>query len=471
MFGVRREWVAWLRWLAPVCLLWLAAGEPQQSALIATSSGDHLWWIQPQEKSWAVVHAAKGPSGALVRHVVARFDDPPAALAAEGERVWVLFEAKQGRCELVAGTAALNPASDLWFVRPAGMRLCASLPCAGVESVTGADGELWALRTGAPTHASRLVGESWVAVELPPHDAGFIRRELVRSRGALWYLVERTDGSTLRWVREAGAWRSVPLDVPAWSRTIPGTDLLSLQARDGVLGVVEGGRFVARAPVPAQGVVLGWGDSLGSLELLSGEAKWAPLTTAGDGFGDATAIVEQASTAARWFHLPLLGVLSLGTLMLAAILKAARQVRAPAEPRAQPVGMAVGRRLAALVFDAAPVGFACMLAFDVGPAELFGIPVWVTDIDESRPFIWMTIGTVAFGMVEECAGARSMGKRVFGGVVVRSDGSAAAWPRHVLRNLLKGLTMLSPLLALPALVSRRGAGVAEVVTDMAVAEA
>jgi hypothetical protein len=471
MFGVRREWVAWLRWLAPVCLLWLAAGEPQQSALIATSSGDHLWWIQPQEKSWAVVHAAKGPSGALVRHVVARFDDPPAALAAEGERVWVLFEAKQGRCEVVTGTAALNPASDLWFVRPAGMRLCASLPCAGVESVTGADGELWALRTDAPTHASRLVGERWVEVELPPPPADFIRRELVRSRGALWYLVERTDGSTLRWVREAGAWRSVPLDVPAWSRTIPGTDLLSLQARDGVLGVVEGGRFVARAPVPAQGVVLGWGDSLGSLELLSGEAKWAPLTTAGDGFGDATAVVEQASTAARWFHLPLLGVLSLGTLMLAAILKAARQVRAPAEPRAQPVGMAVGRRLAALVFDAAPVGFACMLAFDVGPAELFGIPVWVTDIDESRPFIWMTIGTVAFGMVEECAGARSMGKRVFGGVVVRSDGSAAAWPRHVLRNLLKGLTMLSPLLALPALVSRRGAGVAEVVTDMAVAEA
>jgi hypothetical protein len=56
-------------------------------------------------------------------------------------------------------------------------------------------------------------------------------------------------------------------------------------------------------------------------------------------------------------------------------------------------------------------------------------------------------------------------------VVVRADGSAAGWPRHVFRNLLKGLTMLSPLLALPALVSRRGAGVAEVVTDMAVAEA
>lgn len=471
MRGVMRDWVAWLRWLVPVALLWAAAGSQPVPSPVATSSGDHLWWVQQQKKMWVVTHAARGPDGTLVRHAVAKFDDAPAALAAEGDRVWVLFGAKQGRCELVTGAAMVNPASDLWFVRPAGMRLCASLPRTRVESVAAIDGELWALCADTPSHALRIVGETWVEVELPSHASSFTRRELVRSRGALWYLVESTDGSTLRWSRESGAWRSVPVSLPAWVRTIPGADLLTVQTSDGGIGWVEGGRFVARGVPPTQGVVLGWGDGLGALDVGADEVTWAPLAAAGSGFDAGTVVGEQASTASRWFHLPVLGVLSLGALMLATILKAARQVRAPAQARAAPAGMAVGRRLAALAFDAAPVGFAAMLAFDVGPDALLGVPLWVTDLDEARPFLWMTVGTVAFGMVEECAGSRSMGKRVFGGVVLRSDGTGAAWPRHVVRNLLKGLTMLSPLLALPALVSRRGVGVSEVVTDTAVAEA
>ncbi|MFZ4722104.1 MAG: RDD family protein [Phycisphaerales bacterium] len=471
MRGVLHGWVAWLRWLVPVALLWIAAAAPDGPALVATSSGDHLWWVQREEKAWIVTHGAKGPGGTLVRHAVAKFDEAPAALAAEGDRVWVLFGAKQGRCELVRGTAVVNPASDLWFVRPAGMRLCASLPRERVASVAAIDGELWALCADTPSRALRLIGETWVEVELPSHAPAATRREFVRARGGLWYLVELPDGSTLRWVRESGAWRSVPIALPVWTRTIPGADLLCVQASDGSIGMVEGGRFVARGMTPARGVVLGWGDGIGALEVGADEVTWAPMAAAGGAFEDARIVDQQASTAARWFHLPVLGVLSLGALMLAAILKAARQVRGTAMPGGPPVGMPVGRRIAALAFDAAPVGLAAMMAFDVGPEALFGVPLWVTDLDEARPFIWMTVGTVAFGMLEECAGSRSMGKRIFGGAVRGSDGSDAGWPRHVIRNLLKGLTMLSPVLALPALVSRRGVGVSEVVTDTAVVRA
>ena len=471
MRGVTRAWVAWLRWLAPVCLLWIGAGVQPVDAPVATSSGEHLWWVQEEARAWVVAHAARGPDGALVRHAVASFSEAPVALAAEGDRVWALFGAKQGRCELVRGTAVMNPASDLWFVRPAGMRLCASLPCTRVESIAASDGELWALCAESASRALRLVGETWVEVDLPSHASSFIHRELVQSRGALWYLVRLPDGSTLRWVRESGAWRSVPVELPDWTRTIPGSDLLWLVASDRAIGMVEGGRFIARGTAPLQGVVLGWGDGIGVLDVRASEVTWSPLAAAGRAFDEATVVREQASTASRWFHLPVLGVLSLGALMLATILKAARQVRGASKADGQPVGMAVGRRIAALALDAAPVGLAVMLAFDVGPAELFGVPLWVTDLDEARPFMWMTAGTVAFGMLEECAGARSMGKRVFGGVVLRSNGAAAAWPRHVVRNLLKGLTMLSPLLALPALASRRGVGVPEVISDTAVAEA
>ena len=83
-------------------------------------------------------------------------------------------------------------------------------------------------------------------------------------------------------------------------------------------------------------------------------------------------------------------------------------------------------------------------------------------------FVGLMIGaillTVGFGAIEEAVGARSLGKRLMGGAVVGQDGVGAPGWRHLLRNLFKGLVMLSPLLALPAVVSRRGVGVPETIT-------
>ena len=47
------------------------------------------------------------------------------------------------------------------------------------------------------------------------------------------------------------------------------------------------------------------------------------------------------------------------------------------------------------------------------------------------------------------------------GAVATPSGGRAGPGRHLVRNLLKGLAMLSPVVALPALVDRRGEGVAE----------
>ena len=40
----------------------------------------------------------------------------------------------------------------------------------------------------------------------------------------------------------------------------------------------------------------------------------------------------------------------------------------------------------------------------------------------------------------------------------------AVWWRHVVRNLFKGLVMLSPLISVPTVLSARGVGVPETIT-------
>ena len=464
-----RESVAWLRWLLPILCLWAAAGAPPRPSGIVASSGTHGWWSVRDAEQWTVVHATGGANGSPVSHVAARFDDEPAALAADRDQVWVLFRAAGGRHEVVTGRALRNPASDLWFISPAGMRLCASLPAAELESVAGFDGELWCLLPARQDSALRLVGEDWKPVALPACDGAPTRRALIVARGTLWFVALMTDGSSRRWSREEGAWRQVPVELPAWRRPVDGAVMLSFESAPGALGSIEAGRFVEVAMVPSGRVAIGWGGGFAALDWSGPEITWCAIDAATGQFGEARPVVPQASTASRWFHLPLLGVASLGVLLLAAIMRAVRGSRTGAATSWRP--MPLVRRLAALAIDAAPVGAAALLALDADLDALVCAPIWATDLQDAMPFVWMTLGTVVFGTLEECAGARSMGKRVLGGRVVRQDGAPASVAGHGIRNLLKGLTMLCPILAVPAITSRRGIGVAEAVSDTAVIEA
>lgn len=155
--------------------------------------------------------------------------------------------------------------------------------------------------------------------------------------------------------------------------------------------------------------------------------------------------------------------------MAALLVRAASLVRGRVLA-ALPAPMPVSRRALALALDALPAGCAAMLAFDAEPERLLLPPLWSTDLSESLPFVVMVVGTVAFGALEECVGGRSLGKRLFGGSVVSEAGQPAAAWRHALRNLLKGLVMLSPVLALPVLLGRRRQGLPEVITGTVVAE-
>ena len=76
----------------------------------------------------------------------------------------------------------------------------------------------------------------------------------------------------------------------------------------------------------------------------------------------------------------------------------------------------------------------------------------------------MVVATIAFSMFEEITFGRSMGKRLMGGRVVSIQGEPAAWWQHIARNLLKGLVLLSPVLAIPSLLNPLGAGIPEIIS-------
>jgi uncharacterized RDD family membrane protein YckC len=173
----------------------------------------------------------------------------------------------------------------------------------------------------------------------------------------------------------------------------------------------------------------------------------------------------QRSAAARWFHLPLLAVLSLGALMLAGIVRAVRGGGVAAGP----ASLALGRRAAALVIDLLPLAGTSLLVFEADLWSLLCVPLWTTDLRDCVPFVAVVLGGAVFGTLEESTHTRSLGKRLVGGCVLRRDGSRAGWPRHLARNVLKAIVLLSPVLALPTLLGRRGEGVPEVVSGTVVA--
>jgi len=452
----------WLRWIVPlvvVTLAWRMPADPEPPA-VSASSGSHAWWVRTEGRAWVLEHVALQEDGRRSGvHLVATFDDRPVALAASGDRVWVAFEAADGRCEVIGGRAARNPASGLWFTVPPALRRAPSLVCPS-EPVLGAVGDR--LLAITPDGLQELVGERWVPRPLPEGVSPQACR-LVGAQDGLWLLQSVQGGRWERWSLAEGAavaWQAWPLEMDQVMHPVGGAVRLAWAGgQPPRLGLVEMGAVRSDLALPERMAVLGWSQGFAAVQVQGSQSWWADADATSAAFGAAVLLQGQASMADRWFHLPVLGVLSLGALMLAFATRMIR--RSFANPHAPQQGMPPGPRMAALTLDALPCALAAWLASDAAWQQVLTPPLWSFNLGESLPFVWMTVGTVLFGFLEESAGGRSLGKRIFGGAVATPLGGRAGPGRHLVRNLLKGLAMLSPVVALPALVDRRGEGVAE----------
>lgn len=189
------------------------------------------------------------------------------------------------------------------------------------------------------------------------------------------------------------------------------------------LGRVEMGVVRSDLTMPERAAVLGWGQGFAAVQVQGTRCLWAEADAASTAFGAPVTLQPQASVADRWFHLPVLGVLSVGSLMLAFATRMIR--RSFAKPQAPQQGMPLAPRMAALIMDTLPCRLAAWLASDAAWSQVLTPPLWSFNLGESLPFVWMTAGTVLFGFLEESVGGRSLGKRVFGGAVATPLGGRA----------------------------------------------
>ena len=485
---------------------------------LAASSGTHLWWIS---KNDAIIDSsndlsndpAKNAMYKLFQHaamsgennfqIAAAFNDQPIAVAADDDQVWVVFAATNHKMEVVWGSTQFNPASELWFITPGGaLQLCPSLVGESLESLAALNGELWSIVQGQPD-ARVLRGGQWNSVQLPPAINKCQTRMLVVAGGSLNAFGHAQDHSVKRFKRENNAWVELTLNAPQFLYAIDHSARLACVTGEKhsaqMLCIVEAGSATAIASLPNRNqYVLGLGESFASLgqggvqepsslpqdapnsapTILSNTTTLSLLPLGASAFMEPVELRAQLSTASRWYHLPILGVLSLGAIIAAFLVRALNSPLNPLEKTGPKEGekdsqaltntpwtpFEKWRRFAATAIDILPCAIASVVLFESDLVSILIPPLWSADIQMSFPYIAMVVAAIAFSMFEEITFGRSMGKRLMGGRVVSIHGEPAAWWQHIVRNLLKGLVLLSPVLAIPSLLSPTGAGIPEMIS-------
>ena len=487
----------------------MVAASPLQDRFVqgtqAASSGTHFWWISknPFETTsrFELLHHAAADDERQFQ-VASTFAEKPIALAADGERVWLVFEALNHKMEVVSGATQFNPASELWFIIHGGaLQLCPSIAGESLESLAAFDGEPWAIVQGQPD-ARVLRGDQWISVQLPAAINECQTRMLVAAGGALNALGQSSDNSIKRFKRESQAesqvWIELPMKAQEFLYAVDHSARFACVTGshdEQALNWVEAGElapimaiaFNKSPPKATAGQVIGMGSGFGWIAE-TGHAtqntmlrqSWMSVLSDGAAeFSEPIELRAQISKASRWYHLPILGVLSLGAIIAAFLVRALNSPLNPLEKTrskegdmdsqalAKELGMPFKkwRRLLATFIDLLPCAIASLVIFkDEYAIQILIPPLWSADIEISLPYIAMVVAAIAFSMFEEIIFGRSLGKRLMGGRVVSIHGEPAAWWQHIARNLLKGLVLLSPVLAIPSLLNPMGAGIPEIIS-------
>ena len=483
----------------------LVAASPLQDHFVqgtqAASSGAHLWWISKNSDDatarFELLHHAAANDERQFQ-VASTFVEKPIALAADGERVWLVFEALNHKMEVVSGETKFNPASELWFITRGGaLQLCPSIAGNSLESLAAFNGQAWAIVQGEPD-AQVLRAGQWTSVKLPQAINECPTRMLVVAGGALNALGQTAEHSIRRFKRESESWIESPMvareflyAVDHAARFACVTGSYSEQALNwveaGELAPIMAIKFNKSSPNAGSGQVTGMGSGFAWIAQTShatqntmfGQFWLSVLSDGATEFSEPIELRAQLSKASRWYHLPILGVLSLGAIIAAFLVRALNSPLNPLEnPRSKegdinskPIAskpwtpFKKWRRILATSIDLLPCAIASLFIFKNQYAiQLLIPPLWSADIEIALPYIAMVVVAIVFSMFEEIMFGRSMGKRLMGGRVVSIHGEPAAWWQHIARNLLKGLVLLSPVLAIPSFINPLGAGIPEIIS-------
>jgi uncharacterized RDD family membrane protein YckC len=104
------------------------------------------------------------------------------------------------------------------------------------------------------------------------------------------------------------------------------------------------------------------------------------------------------------------------------------------------------------------------------PPRTEALPIWNVEFALSAPGLVVIVVTLLHSCLAELVFGRSLGKWLFGGCVLASDGTAPRATAVLLRTFFKGVVLFAPILAVFCLLSPARQGIPESVSRTVVAD-
>ena len=479
------------------CLLVGPPAAPAAEGLAAAAADEHLWFVVPPARSPGPIilrhhaRASGGPHYTRGLELGRSPNDVPEAMAAWGERLWLVFDPRPGlgatdvRRQAFTVRIRLNPAFGGWFYDPPDrLVVLSALEGRGVlAGFVGTDqGPVALLLPRASRRGRRLTGPDelqtaallalrgpeWTPLELPEDFGAAPTARLAAGGddGRLLALLEsdpaRAQRTSVWWRDRQGAWELSEIDldlssVVALSRVgpviavasrAPGTAQIEVAylRRDGLVplcrftpggnawavqGLHDGPRIV--------GLSAAGEPSLGRIDPVSGAVSLPVVMS------------SQRLEAGRIWHLPLLVAVTVVAVLMVFLLRPSSTATAALPPGT--MALAPMARLLAALVDLAASGLVVMLLMGIEPACLLKLPLWTPDLAEALPGLLMIGLTACHSTLSEVLSSRTLGKALVGGWVTTAEGARPRPGALVLRNLAKLVVLLVPVLVVVGLFS------------------
>lgn len=461
-----------------------AQGEDQRPEhLIAASGADHLWFvsdaIQLHDRK-VLCHHARAMRGPYFSRAMP-LSQHPEQMAAVGRQAWLVFPAQEvddlHRRDVYTLQIEYDEAIDMYRPSPRDqLRLVEALPGEGhLAGLVGThEGPVALLlpddddrEDEAGSEAARLLllrSNRWTELQLPqgfapsnPTRVGVAGTNLDRLH--LFTADPDDPQRTVQFIRDAeGEWREHQL-------TLDLRQVLTLATADGRLAVVmtdenngyssirlayiRPGVLLPFAQVPAPSepwTVLGMKDGFRIINA-SGPSALAmqhidPVTGAA---GPHHAMRDQPLPAGRLWHMALMLAIAVIAVLIVLLVRptAQEQVKLPDDL----VPASAGMRGMALLIDLIPGALAAVFILRAPPNVLIHLPILTTSFGDAAPHLLMIGVAIIHGTMTELVARTTLGKSLLGIRITNAEGDAPAPAQILLRNVLKGMILLIPPLA------------------------
>jgi hypothetical protein len=491
------------------------AAEIRGEEVIAAISGEHLWVV--------LEPSAAGEAHALVHHAMAEtpwqyrqvhtMSQPPAMMAAWGNRLWMVQQARAHNAiaastspadttvagertwqrEVYSAAVVLNPATGLYYLEPIGrLEMAPSLPGLGrlAGFVASAQGPVALLVPSQRATVTISAGANSIAAEPFLDRALLLRLEPGKTSWTEIPLPAAFDGqhaATLAWVpgseelvllgasgetpdrtdrfalRPDGTWlhTTLPLELRflRTSASVAGqlAAIIEQPGEEQVLAYVRQTGLLPLASLPRSNgpsALLGSRDRLMLVERQTGGAGPGITVRSIDPLtgeiGKAEPFEPQPVTAGRMWQMTLMIGLTFSAVLLVVMLRPAPAGAIPIDPAAV---LPAGCRLLAGVVDFMVGGLPVMLLLDLSASQLMVLPVVTFEVSRCWPYLLAAGVATTIAALGEMLTGRSIGKALVGGQVTALNGQRPPTWRLLVRAAVRFVVLALPPLAAFALTN------------------